>query len=269
MNIATISPATASPAPALFISHGAPTFALEPGELGRQLNHLGQSLNGITAVVAVSPHWEARSLKVSSSQAPATIHDFYGFAAELYAQQYPVAGSPEVAATVVRALEEAGLPATLDEQRGMDHGVWVPMRHLRPQADIPVVCVSQPLDATPLSAWRVGQALAPLRKHGALILASGSLTHNLGEFRGPAVTEIQPYVREFAAWIQSRLKDRDQESLLHYRTLAPHATRAHPSEDHLLPLFVALGATSDTDQFDVISEEVRYGMLSMQSYYWH
>lgn len=256
-------------APALFISHGAPTFAIDPGELGQKLGELGQSLTNIKAIVAVSPHWETTDLRVSGNTTPETIHDFYGFAPELYSIIYPAAGSTEISRLVLQALQSAGLNAELDAHQGMDHGVWVPLRFLRPEADIPVVCISLPLDATPQSAWHLGQALAPLREQGILVLGTGSLTHNLGEFRGPAVTHVSPYVTQFANWIEQHVDKRDQQALLQYRSLAPHAARAHPTEEHLLPLFVALGASSDTDQFDVITREVRYGMLSMASYYWH
>lgn len=256
-------------APTLFVSHGAPTFAIEPGELGHKLGQLGQSLEGIKAIVAVSPHWETQGLRITSTATPETIHDFYGFAPELYTLQYPASGSPEIAQTVLTLIQNAGLHAELDTSQGMDHGVWVPLRHLRPAADIPVVCVSLPLDATPQSAWELGQALGPLRDQGVLVLGTGSLTHNLNEFRGPAITEVAPYVTEFAAWVEQRIEERDQASLVQYRTQAPHATRAHPTEEHLLPLFVALGAARESDQFDVITNEVRYGMLSMASYHWH
>ena len=256
-------------APALFISHGAPTFALEPGELGQKLGRLGATLDGVRAVVVVSPHWQTAGLRVSSHPTPETIHDFYGFPDALYTLRYPVASSPEAAQMVVTLIEDAGLQARLDPEQGLDHGVWVPLRHLRPEADIPVTCVSLPIDATPQSAWQLGQALAPLRKRNMLILASGSLTHNLSEFRGPTVTEVSPYVTEFARWMKDQVQCRDQASLTQYRQLAPHAVRAHPTEEHLLPLFVALGATNASDQFEEITSEVRYGMLSMASYRWH
>lgn len=261
--------ATSTIAPSLFISHGAPTFAIEAGELGDKLGQLGQALKAIRAIVVVSPHWETPDLRVSSNEAPATIHDFFGFPRELYAIEYPARGSAEVADLVVTALESAGLQPNLDSGQGMDHGVWVPLRYLRPEADIPVVCVSLPLDATPASALQIGQALAPLRERGMLILGTGSMTHNLGEFRGATTSAVQPYVLEFAGWIRDQIQARNAESLLQYRALAPHAVRAHPSEEHLLPLFVALGASTDADHFAVISDEVRYGMLSMESYYWH
>ncbi|UOD50274.1 DODA-type extradiol aromatic ring-opening family dioxygenase [Orrella daihaiensis] len=255
-------------APSLFISHGAPTFADQPGELGYRLGQLGQMLGSARAIVAVSPHWETNGLRVSSHPSPETIHDFYGFPKELYAIQYPAHGSPEVAKLVVDTLASNGLDAGLDPDRGMDHGVWVPLRYLRPLADIPVICVSLPINSTPDQAWHLGQTLAVLRQYGCLVLGTGSLTHNLAEFRGSNTDQVSPYVHEFANWIEDRIKDGDYDSLLHYRELAPHGQRAHPTEEHLLPLFFALGATSKADRFEVISREVRYGMLSMASYCW-
>lgn len=256
------------PAPVLFISHGAPTFALEPGELGHQLTQLGSELTDIDAIVAVSPHWETHGLRVASQRQPQTIHDFHGFPEPLYQLQYPAPGSPEVAQSVLTALHQAGLAAEPDPVRGMDHGVWVPLRHLRPDADIPVVCVSLPIDARPQRAWQLGRALAPLREQRVMVMGTGSLTHNLAEFRGPAVTNTAPYVTDFTQWIRSAIQARHQEALLDYREQAPAARRAHPTEEHLLPLFVALGASTERDAFDVLSTEVRYGMLSMESYRW-
>lgn len=256
-------------APVLFISHGAPTFATEPGELGRQLGQLGQMLQGVRAIVAVSPHWQTSHLEVTSHEAPATIHDFFGFPDEFYDITYPVPGCAAVAQQVIDALATAGMPAQLNPAQGLDHGVWVPLLHLRPPADIPVVCVSLPTAATPAYAWQLGQALGALRHQGVLVMGTGSMTHNLGEFRGPKVTDPSPYVLDFSNWMRDRLERRDRDALLAYRAQAPHAQRAHPTEEHLLPVFVALGASGDDDQFNVISEEVRYGMLSMASFVWH
>jgi len=256
-------------APSLFISHGAPTFAIEPGELGVKLAQLGPSLTGARAIVVVSPHWQTQGLSVSSHPLPDTIHDFRGFPDELYKLRYPVAGDPDIAQRVVSALHDGGLQAQLDPAQGLDHGVWVPLLHLRPQADIPVICLSLPIDTTPQSAWELGQALAPLRQQNIVVLGSGSMTHNLAEFRGPAVTAVAPYVTEFTTWIRDNVQSRDQAALTAYRTRAPHAVRAHPSEEHLLPLFVAIGATDERDQFEILTKEVRHGMLSLETFYWH
>lgn len=258
-------------APSMFISHGAPTFALEPGELGQRLSQWGQSLDGVEAIVAVSPHWQTPGLQVTSNPTPPTIHDFFGFAQALYAIAYHAPGSATIAKQVLDALESGGMPAQLTATQGMDHGVWVPLLHLRPQADIPVICVSLPIDATPASTWQLGQTLRPLRDQGILIMGTGSMTHNLAEFRATDqdATPPLPYVQAFTAWVQDRVQQRDVHALLQYRTLAPHARRAHPTEEHFLPLFVALGASKDRDTFNVLADEVRHGMLSMASYLWH
>jgi 4,5-DOPA dioxygenase extradiol len=261
-------PATNPVAPVLFISHGAPTFATEPGELGRQLGQLGQTLQGIRAIVAVSPHWQTSHVEVTSHESPATVHDFLGFPGELYAITYPVPGCAKVAREVADVLASAGMPAQLNPAQGLDHGVWVPMLHLRPQADIPVICVSLPTTATPEYAWQLGRALGALRHHGILIMGTGSMTHNLSEYRGSKVTDPSPYVLAFSNWMRDRLERRECDALLAYRSQAPHAQRAHPTEEHVLAVFVALGASDEDDQFDVISEEVRYGMLSMASFAW-
>lgn len=255
-------------APALFVSHGSPLFAVERGLLGAKLAEFGQHLDNLDAVVAVSPHWSTDSLQVGANAQPETIHDFGGFPAELYELQYPVAGSPAIAEQVGKALQDAGLAARLNPGQGLDHGVWVPMMHLRAKADIPVIPVSLPVNATPASALAVGQALSPLREQGVLVMGSGSLTHNLAEFRGSHQQQAASYVMEFTHWVRAAVLNHDIESLLHYRTMAPHAARAHPSEEHFLPLFVSLGAALQDDATEVLATEVRHGMLSMESYAW-
>ncbi|MDO9314608.1 MAG: class III extradiol ring-cleavage dioxygenase [Burkholderiaceae bacterium] len=252
------------PVPALFVSHGAPTFALEPGAAGAALTALGRRLPPLEAVLIVSPHWTTPGLRVTASAWPATIHDFGGFPPALYELQYPAPGDPALAADVVRMLALSGLEATLDAQHGLDHGAWVPMRHLLPAASTPVLqlSMSDTLDAR--GALRLGEALRPLRKRGVLVVGSGSLTHNLGEFRGPA-TEAA-YVADFVRWIRQAVTARDLDALVDYRRRAPHAQRAHPTEEHFLPLLVAVGAASETDRVEVIEGGTVYGMLSMESY---
>jgi 4,5-DOPA dioxygenase extradiol len=251
--------------PALFVSHGAPTFALEPGVAGAALTALGRRLPALRAVLVVSPHWITPGLRVTASAHPATMHDFGGFPKALYELQYPVPGDPVLAADVVRLLAGAGLEAVIDGQRGLDHGAWVPMRHLLPDAVTPVLQLSmtESLDAS--GALRLGRALRPLRERGVLVVGSGSLTHNLGEFRGPANGEAA-YVTDFVRWIRQAVMTRDLDVLVDYRQRAPHAERAHPTEEHFLPLLVALGAAFDGDAVEVIDGGTVYGMLSMESY---
>ena len=252
------------PVPALFVSHGAPTFALEPGIAGAALSDLGRRLPSLAAVLVVSPHWITPGLRVTAGAQPATIHDFSGFPKALYELQYPASGDPERAAEVVRLLCAAGLDATLDAQRGLDHGAWVPMRHLLPAASTSVLQLSMNDGLDAQGALRLGEALRPLREHGVLVVGSGSLTHNLGEFRGPA--SEAPYVADFVRWIRQAVTARDLDALVDYRRRAPHAERAHPTEEHFLPLLVAVGAASASDRVEVIEAGTLYGMLSMESY---
>lgn len=252
--------------PSLFISHGSPMFALEPGLLGPNLARLGQSLDGVRAIVIVSPHWQTRGMQVTTAPALETIHDFGGFPAPLYQLQYPAQGAPALAQGVVRMLSDAGFAVVANDHRGLDHGAWVPLRHLRPQGDIPVLQVSMPHDLDAATALRLGRALAPLREQGVLVIGSGSLTHNLYEFR-QHISDPE-YAQEFADWVRAAVARRDVEALVDYRRRAPYAERAHPSEEHYLPLLVALGASNDDDASSPIEGGMTYGTLSMDSFGW-
>ncbi|WP_454719818.1 MULTISPECIES: DODA-type extradiol aromatic ring-opening family dioxygenase [Cupriavidus] len=258
----------ASP-PVLFVSHGAPTFAVEPGLAGASLAALGQALPRPSAVVVISPHWQTRGgVRIGASAAPATVHDFGGFPEALYRLQYPAPGQPALAAQIQLLLEAAGWSATLDAQRGLDHGAWVPLMHLLPAANVPVVQVSLPTPLTPANALRLGQALRPLREQGVLIVASGSLTHNLYEFRASrhAAPDAAGYVADFARWTAQALRERQTAELLAYRDLAPGAERAHPTDEHFLPLFVALGAAGEGYDLRVLEGGITHGVLAMDSY---
>jgi 4,5-DOPA dioxygenase extradiol len=254
-------------APVFFISHGAPTFALEPGVLGPQLGALGQQLADVQAVVVVSPHWQTRALTVQSTAAPQTVHDFGGFPAALYALRYAAPGHPAFAAEVGALLGKAGYNVEFDDRRGLDHGAWVPLWHLLPAANIPVFQVSMPHRMDTQGALQLGQALGAMRARGVAVLASGSMTHNLYEIEhtdAPA----QDYAVEFAHWVRQAVATNDVDRLLNYRSLAPHAQRAHPTEEHFLPLLVAMGARTDGDALQVIQGDITHGVLSMESYAW-
>ena len=254
-------------APVMFISHGAPTFAIEPGVLGPRIERLGKRLTGLHAVLVISPHWQTRGIKVMTSPAPETLHDFGGFPAELYRLRYDVAGQPSLAMRAAALLQEAGFAVEVDDRRGLDHGAWVPLRHMLPEARTPVFQVSMPHDLDTHGALLLGRTLAPLRESGVLILGSGSLTHNLYEFR-TGETKESHYAKGFARWVREAVVDRDIESLLAYQHEAPHARRAHPTQEHFLPLLVALGASAQTDNLIAIDGGMTYGVLSMDSYAW-
>ncbi len=258
--------------PALFVSHGAPLFALEPGSTGPALAHwaagLRRSHPGLRGVVIMSPHWMERGATVMTGARPATWHDFGGFPPALYALQYPAAGDPALAGRVLDLLRQAGIAAQGDAERPFDHGAWVPLMHLFPQADLPVVQVALPAGAGPAEVHAMGAALRGLRAQGVLVVGSGSMTHNLREFFGGG-REPAPYVVEFSRWIEAAVERGDLPALLDYRRRAPHAQRAHPTEDHFLPLFFALGAAGEGWGAEYLSREVMYGMLAMDAFALH
>jgi 4,5-DOPA dioxygenase extradiol len=253
------------PFPSLFVSHGAPTYALQPGLAGARLAALGRALPRPVALLVVSPHWMTREPRVTLSARPPTIHDFRGFAPALYDIRYPAEGHPLLAARAVEMLREAGWPASADPERGLDHGAWVPLVHLYPRAEVPVFQVSMPARLDPESAFDLGRALAPLAGDGVLIVGSGSLTHNLYEVRvdqGPG----EAYAAEFAHWIRDAVASGDQARLLRALEIAPHAHRAHPTAEHYLPLLVAAGAAPKALPTTLIEGGITYGVLAMDSF---
>ena len=252
--------------PALFVSHGAPTWAIEPGIIGPRLAALAGSLSRPRAILVVSPHWTSRELRVMTSPAPKTMHDFGGFPRPLYRIQYPAPGSPDTAQQVMTALKNHGYTVQADAEEGFDHGAWVPLLHMYPDADVPIIQLSMRLHDGPEACFKIGQSLAVLREQGVLIIGSGSLTHNLYEFRH-GQDHPETYVKAFAFWVREALERGDVDSLLDYRLRAPHAERAHPTEDHLLPLFVALGAAG-SNYVDVrcIEGGIIHGVLSMDAF---
>ena len=268
---APVSSPAHSPAqvPALFVSHGAPLFAVDAGETGPALTRWGQGLRAqfpaLRGVVIMSPHWMARTPQVMTGPQPATWHDFGGFPPALYQLQYPAPGAPALAQEVLALLQAAGVAAQGDAGRPFDHGAWVPLMHLFPEADLPVVQVALPVRAGPAEVYAMGAALRDLRSQGVLVMGSGSMTHNLAEFFGGA-REPAPYVIAFSRWIESALERGDLKALLNYRSQAPHAERAHPTDDHFLPLFFALGAAGDDLHANYLSREVMYSMLAMDAF---
>jgi 4,5-DOPA dioxygenase extradiol len=251
--------------PSLFVSHGAPTFAIEPGLAGAQLRALGRALGKPKAILVVSPHWMTRGIEITATERPETVHDFGGFPRALYALHYPVPGSPELAERIRQVLLAAGITASLDAHRGLDHGAWVPLMHQYPDADVPVVQVSLPRDTDEAKAFALGRALAPLAREGVLIVGSGSLTHNLYEFRTGDAQEAA-YAREFSEWIRQAVLEGDTQRLVQALQRAPHAARAHPTTEHFLPLLVAAGAASSTTPATVLDGGIRHGVLAMESY---
>lgn len=255
--------------PALFVSHGAPTLPLTDAPVRRFLAGLAATLaERPKAILAVSAHWETERPAVNAVAVNETIHDFYGFPRALYEIRYPAPGSPALAERVRTLLAAGGLETDVDTRRGLDHGAWVPLQLIYPEADIPVVQLSVQTDLGPEHHLRLGRLLAPLRKEGVLILASGSFTHDLSSFRDytHAVDAPEPdWVTGFADWMDAALREGRTDDLLGYRDKAPQARRNHPTEEHLLPLFVALGAGGSTDVRH-LHASTTHGILRMDVY---
>lgn len=250
----------------IFLSHGAPTLAFEDVAARHFLEGLAGLMPRPRAILAVSAHWETRTPTVNAVARNATIHDFSGFPDELYRLDYPAPGDPELADRVADLLGVAGLPAVVDTQRGLDHGAWVPLMLAWPQADIPVLQLSVQSHLGPGHHLEVGRALAPLTNDGVLIVGSGSFTHDLLSWRGQAGLAEPEWVTQFADWFDAALSEGRTCDLLGYRHLAPHAMRNHPTEEHLLPLFVALGAAGPNAPAHRLHASNTYGVLRMDAY---
>ncbi|MDY7578994.1 class III extradiol ring-cleavage dioxygenase [Herbaspirillum sp. RTI4] len=254
--------------PSLFISHGSPMLALSDSPARRFLLALGGQLPRPTAIVVFSAHWETIGTPaVSFAEQPETIHDFGGFPDALFAIQYPAPGAPDIAARAVNLLEQAGFSVKRSALRGLDHGAWVPLSLMYPNADIPTVQISILRGASPAEHLKLGQAVSKLREEGVLIIGSGSLTHNLYELRREGIdAEVPGWVSEFDQWIKARIDHNQLDMLLDYRAQAPSAERNHPTDEHLLPLFVAMGAAGGLVRSERLHASHEYGVLAMDAY---
>jgi 4,5-DOPA dioxygenase extradiol len=237
-----------APLPTLFLSHGSPTLPLEDIPVSRFLKGLGAELPHPRAILMVSAHWETPAPTLGGDAQPKTIHDFYGFPEALYRLEYPAPGDPALAARAAALLEAAGFEARVHPRRGLDHGAWNPLLLVYPAADIPVVQLSIQTPLGPTHHLALGKALQPLREEGVLIIGSGNATHNLGDPRRAfAHAEPPADVRAFDEWLIEAVEGGRTDDLLDYRARAPKTAMAayqHPTEDHFLPLFVAMGAAA-------------------------
>jgi 4,5-DOPA dioxygenase extradiol len=246
-------------------------LALQDSPARRFMQELGKSLPRPKAILLASAHWEtAGGPAVSLAPQPATIHDFGGFPRALFEIAYPAPGAPDAAERAAGLLEAAGLPVGRSAQRGLDHGAWVPLSLMYPEADVPVAQVSILHGASPAEHLRLGAALATLRREGVLVIGSGSLTHNLYEFRGQGVDAPVPHwVSDFETWMKDRLEKNDRAALLDYRRAAPFAAENHPTDEHLLPLYVAIGAAGADARASLLHSSFEHGVLAMDAYAFH
>jgi 4,5-DOPA dioxygenase extradiol len=251
--------------PSVFISHGSPMHALKAGPAGEAWAALGRRLPRPRAIVIASAHWETNIPMLSGNSKPETIHDFSGFPEPLYKLRYPAPGSPEVAQRAQALLKNAGFTAAIDGCRGLDHGAWTPLLYAYPEHDIPVVQLSVQPALGPRHHLAVGRALKSLPEEGVLVIGSGHMTHNLRDWmRGAGKPE--PYAREFSEWVRDKIEKQDRDALVDYRSRSPEGARAHPTDEHFLPLFVALGAAPGKGKPERIYDAIDSGVLSMDAY---
>jgi 4,5-DOPA dioxygenase extradiol len=257
-----------APFPALFVAHGAPSIALEEDDYTRALRGFASGLPAPTAIVMVSAHWEAPGpVRVNVNPRPPLIYDFSGFPDALYRLTYPAPGAPELGREVAGLLAAAGLSPALEASRGWDHGLWIPLRIAFPEARTPVVEVSLPVPREPEALLAVGQALAPLRERGVLLLGSGGIVHNLGRLRfDHKAAPAEDWARAFDEWMRECLHHMDIEAIKAYRRTAPRAALAVPTSEHFDPTFFVLGSRAPDDGVATVYEGWHYGSLSMRTF---
>ena len=254
-----------TPFPTLFLSHGAPTLGLEDNATTRFFSAWPGQFPMPRAVIVVSAHWDTgQSISVTAWERMPVIHDFHGFPDALYRLEYPAPGSLDLAQRVAEILTEGDFPPlTLEKSRGLDHGSWVPLRLMYPTAELPVLQLSLPVMWGAQRLYELGRALARLSDDGVMLLASGGAVHNLSTVDREANGKVAGWAATFEDWLQENLLAWNAEHLFNYRRMAPHGAQAHPTEEHLLPLFVAMGAGDTARKPTIVHEGFMYGSLSM------
>src|SRR5689334_12327967 len=239
--------------------------ALQAGEAGVAWAALGKRLGKPKAIVIASAHWETNVPMVTGSARPETIHDFSGFPEPLYRLRYTAPGAPAVAQKAAQLLKEHGFTAAIAGCRGLDHGAWAPLLYMYPDADVPVVQLSLQPALGPRHHIALGRALRKLEEDNVLVIGSGHMTHNLRDWMRGAGAPA-PYAGEFAEWVREKLEAHDLDGLADYRSRSAHGVRAHPSDEHFLPLFVAVGAARENYKPERIIKSIDSGVLAMDAY---
>ena len=249
--------------PSLFIAHGAPLLAIENNEYTQFLNDLGKNIPRLKAIVLFSAHWESRVQKVSNVDSYNTVYDFGGFPPELYQIQYPAQGDQPISNEIQDLFKKNGIPFEVEMERGLDHGAWVVLRLLYPNADIPVIAMSVNPKLSPEEQYQIGKSLSALREKDVLVIGSGGTVHNLRAVKW-SDTEIDQWAQEFDDWLAVHLSNWDLESMFKYESVAPNAEYAVPryGNEHFIPIFYAMGAADDVRKASLLHRSYRYGNLS-------
>ncbi|WP_221568895.1 dioxygenase [Alkalihalobacillus sp. TS-13] len=251
--------------PSLFIAHGAPLLAIENNAYTQFLQEVGATMSKPKAIVLFSAHWESSIQKVSKVDKFETIYDFGGFPEALYRIKYPAKGSEDVTQEIIESLARRGVPFEVEEERGLDHGAWVVLKILYPDADIPVISMSVNPRLTPEQQYEIGKSLSQLREKDILIIASGGTVHNLRALKMTSDDgSVDQWALDFDEWIERHLKNWNLESLFNYTSLAPAAHSAVPpyGKEHFIPLFYAMGAADHEKSAKLLHRSYRYGNLS-------
>jgi 4,5-DOPA dioxygenase extradiol len=247
--------------PALFLGHGSPMLAIEPSRYGAAWQELGRTLPRPRAILAVSAHWYIRGSAVTAQSQPRPIHDFYGFPPALYAVQYPAPGDPQLAARVAELL--APTAVRLDEEWGLDHGTWSVLRHLYPDADIPVVQLSIDARLSGPQHYALAQRLAPLRDEGVLVLGSGNVVHNLRMLQFDAAAAAPAWAKDFNAAVRAAVQGGRHAQLAAYESLDAGAAMSVPTPEHYLPLLYVLALQRPGEIAGMPLDGIELGAISM------
>jgi len=249
--------------PGLFISHGSPMLALNPEQVGPALHRLSLNLPTPKAIVVMSAHWESQALEVNTGIRPETWHDFRGFPPALYEIRYPAPGEPQLAEAILKRLSDAGIDAHANNSRPRDHGVWMPLLHMFPNADIPVVEISLPIHMSAEQIYQIGQTLSALREQQVLLIGSGSITHNLSELSWHGESQDVPvWASTFRNHVVQKLTHQDYDAILDWNSI-PYVQRNHPTLEHFAPLFFAMGTGT---RFNIVHSSFSMGSLGMDIY---
>lgn len=250
--------------PSIFIAHGAPLLAIEDNEYTHFLEKLGRTLPRPKAIVLFSAHWVSPVQEISNVDEYSTIYDFGGFPEALYRIQYPAKGSEHLSKEIEELFSKHGITYKVDTNRGLDHGAWVVLRMLYPEADIPVISMSVSPNLSPKEQYKVGQSLSLLRGEDVLIIGSGGTVHNLRAVKFVENGQVDDWALEFDEWLAQHIKNWDVDNLFNYNTLAPTSKLAVPpyGNEHFIPLFYAMGAADNQQKATLLHQSYRYGNLS-------
>lgn len=254
--------------PVLFLGHGSPMNAIEENEFVVGFRNIAKAIPKPNAILCVSAHWETRGTFVTAMQNPRTIHDFGGFPQALFDVHYPAPGSPELAGETKSLITKTDVG--LDDKWGLDHGAWSVIKHLYPQADVPVIQLSLDYNQAPLYHYELAKELAPLRKKGVLIIGSGNMVHNLGMVAWDKLNTVDygyDWTLEASAKMKSFILDGDHQQLINYRSHGKAFDLAIPTPEHYLPLLYSLASKDRNEQISLFNDKAVAGSLTMTSVY--